>query len=299
MNWYLKCYYGYKNRWDELLAVWAIQRLFHTYDIQELYIESWDPSWMKTWLDMNHALFEKDMMKKIHIVWKNWYKKLWSDIQLFFGGGELFTDQRPFPYDGWTYLFKFWKQIFSWKVIMIWGMGSVRKWRTQLLYLLTLRQAKKIICRDAVSFALAKKYSRHVELYHDFALDVMDVCTSRISTKSLWYSLINVNSHIMNNEKHIQTLLKFAEEHSSQPIYFFPCDMHDDLKYYSYLSEKIPHLKLYDWTTCSLQETLQFIAGSEHALWTRLHFLLVLKYFNKKYIPIVYQEKIEKMILHS
>lgn len=298
MDWYLKCYYGYKNWWDELLALWSIQWIFSSYDVDTLYIEAWDPQRMKQWLHTHQTLLSKHIYKRICVVGKYWHK-ISSSTLLFLGGGELFTDQRTFPYDGWTYVFRFWKKIFFWKVIMLWWIGTVKKLRTRLLYRLTLSLAHRIVCRDKLSFAVAKKYSQRVELYRDFALDVMDIYKQNISIKDWSYSLINVNSHIMKDADHLQKIAHFAQENSSHAIYFFPCDMYDDLPYYTVLCQKIPHLKLYDRTKHSVQDSLQFIAWSSDALWTRLHFLLVLKYFDKHFLPIVYQEKIEKMILYS
>ncbi len=299
MNWYLKCYYGYKNWWDELLALWFIQRIFYNYDIEKLYIEAWDEIWMMKWLKINNKLLDENIIERIEIVWKNWYKKLWSSLKFFLGWWELFTDQRRFPYDWRNYLLKLWKRIWWWNVVMAWWIGKARKIRTKILYNLTLRQAEKIICREKTSFELAKKYNKNTELYHDFALDVINKCKEWIEIKESAYILINVNSHIMNNKKSAEKILNFIKENKGKQFCFFPCAFYDDLKYYDYFCTQIPNLKLYDRTKHSIQDTLNFLAGCENAIWTRLHFLLVLKYFGKKFIPIVYQEKIEKMILQN
>lgn len=295
----MKCYYGYKNRWDELLAIWVIQWIFHNCSIEKLYIESWDKNWMKNWIDMNNDLLNKNVMNKIVVVWKDWYKNLESDLKLFLGWGELFTDQRPFPYDGWNYLLKFWKQIWKWNVVMLWWIGKVWKFRTNILYNLTLRQAEKIVVREKTSYELAKKYNKNTELYHDFALDVIDLAKNELVERKSDYILINVNSHIMKDEKNIEKILNFVKENEWKQIYFFSCDFYDDLKYYDFFCEKIPGMKLYDRTKYSIKETLKFLAGCENAIWTRLHFLLVLKYLGKNFVPIVYQEKIEKLILQN
>jgi len=299
MNWYLKCYYGYKNRWDELLVIWAIQWIFHNYDIEKIYVESGDEIWMRKWLNANEKLLDKNIFDRINIIWKNWYKSLWSDLKLFLWWWELFTDQRPFPYDWWNYILKFRKEIFWWKVVMIWWIGKIRKIRTKILYDITLGKAEKIICREKISFELAKKYNNNTELYHDFALDVIDKCMEFIKVQESDYVIINVNSHIMNDKQNIEYILNFIIENKGKQFYFFPCDIKDDQKYFEYFEEIIPNLILHNWTRFSIQENLNFLAGCENAIWTRLHFLLVLKYLGKRFIPIVYQEKIEKMILQN
>lgn len=299
MNWYLKCYYGYKNRWDELLAIWVIQWIFRNYDIKRLYIEAWDERWMMNWLNINNRILEKNILERIKIVWKNWYKTLWSDFKLFIGWWELFTDQRSFPHDWWNYLLKFWKQIYKWNVIMLWWIGKPRFFRTKLLYNLTLRKAEKIVVREKTSFDLAKKYNKNTELYHDFALDVIDVYKESLNSKKSDYVIINVNSHVMKNKDNIEKIFDFTKKHEWIQFYFFSCDFYDDLKYYEYFLDKIPNLELYDRTKSSIKETLEFLAGCEDAIWTRLHFLLVLKHLWKSFETIVYQEKIEKLILQN
>lgn len=297
MQGYLKCYYGYKNWWDELLAIWVILRIFKNYDIKKLYIEAWDERWFMKRLNINNKLLDEYIIRKIKIVGKNWYKTIKSDFKLFLGGGELFTDQRQFPYDWWNYLLKFWRQIWMWNVVMIWWIGKEKKFRTKLLYNLTLRWAEKIFCREKTSYALAKKYNKNTELYHDRAIDVMNNYRESSKKEESDYVLINVNSHIMKDRNNIDKILKFVDTNKWKQFYFFSCDFYDDLKYYEYFCEKIPNLKLYDWTKVPIKDTLKFMVGCEDAIWTRLHFLLVLKYFGKKFDPIVYQEKIQKLIL--
>lgn len=297
MNWYLKCYYWYKNRWDELLFFGIIKRIFKNYKINNLYVESGNINRMRERIALNKTELGSKLLEKIIIVEKNDYNKLGSNLKLFLWGWELFTDQRPFPYDWWNYLLKFRKYIYKENVVMIWGIGKPRKFITKILYNLTLRKAEKIIVRENTSFKLVQKYNKNTELYHDFALDVMNDCKWWIRIDDWNYIVINVNSHIMKSQENINKIMNFINKYKWIQTYFFPCDMCDDLKYFGFWKNKISNLEIYDRTKWTVKKTLNFLAWSRDSIWTRLHFLLVLKYFGKKFEPIVYQEKIQKLIL--
>jgi len=75
-----------------------------------------------------------------------------------------------------------------------------------------LRQAEKIVVREKTSFELVKKYNKNTELYHDFALDVIDILKDKLVEKKSDYILINVNSHIMKDVRKIEKIVNFVKE---------------------------------------------------------------------------------------
>ena len=78
--------------------------------------------------------------------------------------------------------------------------------------------------------------------------------------------------------------------------YFFPADIKEDIKFYSLLKSQCEDLQIYDWTNKTIQETFDFFAKAKYWVWARLHFLLLLKYLDKDFDALSYQEKIDKLI---
>ena len=61
---YLKCYYGYKNFGDEILAFGVINRIFATYPtIQKLFIEVGNKPRFDSRLDKNRHYLDIDLCK--------------------------------------------------------------------------------------------------------------------------------------------------------------------------------------------------------------------------------------------
>lgn len=61
---YLKCYYGYQNFGDEILAFGVINRIFSTYPhMKKLYIEVGNKARFDTRLDTNRHYLDIDLCK--------------------------------------------------------------------------------------------------------------------------------------------------------------------------------------------------------------------------------------------
>lgn len=68
---YLKCYYGYKNFGDEMLAFGVINRIFSDYPtIEKLYIEVGDKARFLSRLEKNQSYLKVDL-SKIELIQKD------------------------------------------------------------------------------------------------------------------------------------------------------------------------------------------------------------------------------------
>lgn len=73
---FLKCYYGYKNFGDEILAFGVINWIFANYpSLQKLYIEVGDKSRFDHWLAQNSHYLDVDICK-LETIQKNNYWKI-------------------------------------------------------------------------------------------------------------------------------------------------------------------------------------------------------------------------------
>jgi len=73
---YLKCYYGYKNFGDEILAFGVINRIFANYPtIETLYIEVGDKTRFDSRLDKNSHYLDINLCK-LETIQKNDYRKI-------------------------------------------------------------------------------------------------------------------------------------------------------------------------------------------------------------------------------
>lgn len=75
---YLKCYYGYKNFGDEILAFGVINRIFATYPtIEKLYIEVGNKERFDSRLDKNAHYLDIDLCK-LECIQKDDKWKIWT-----------------------------------------------------------------------------------------------------------------------------------------------------------------------------------------------------------------------------
>ena len=72
--------------------------------------------------------------------------------------------------------------------------------------------------------------------------------------------------------------------------------MNDDIGCFEIVKSFVPGLDLYDWTKHPLEKTIQLFSQSEAGIGSRLHFLLPLKFFDKKFESLSKAEKVQKMI---
>ncbi len=313
MQAYLRGYYGYQNFGDELLFFGVIHRLFSKYPLHKLYVEVGNRSWMEDrirtnyqwllsdthmrWLVFVNAKqhFHKSITHLCTMLWWNKYK----DMFKFFWGGEVLSDQRPFPHDGRNLPLLFHHTIRQGKFALLWWITPPHKLRTKLLYRYLLPKAERIVLRDKVSFNIATNHNpTSSHLYHDFAQDVLKRLSPWSSPVAGKYILININ-HQMCTPQYLQQIVDFCHTYPHHKKIFFPGDIHDDMYCFDRITSHIPWCELYQWTHHTLIETLGLFAHADAGIGARLHFLLPLKWYHKPMVAIPYADKIHALMSSS
>ncbi len=294
MNLYLKWYYWYKNFGDELLLFWVLRYLTKTYKPKKIYIEAQDVNWLQNRLDLH----QKTLLDA-HIVYQPVEKKshLFLSIDLVvFGWWESISDARPFPYNGWTYVFWFFFTILSWKYIILGWVGTRKSFWSRCLYWLFLTKAQHILVRDKQSYNNAVRYNQKITLHHDFAYDVLPLFIHNQPKKQHNQNIliINANPYIWS-EKVKQYIIDYAQNHPDYDYVYLPAEW-VDTQYYYLLKKSLPTLRLYDWTAYNLLETVRFVLQASSGIAARLHVLILLDYAGVPYTPLVYQEKITHIL---
>jgi hypothetical protein len=90
--------------------------------------------------------------------------------------------------------------------------------------------------------------------------------------------------------------LHYVQKNKDDDYWFVPWEIWSDAWYFELLRIHIPQLQYYDWTVYTIDEICSFFAWSTWWIAARLHVLLLLKYYQKPLIPLVYQEKVKKII---
>jgi polysaccharide pyruvyl transferase WcaK-like protein len=218
----------------------------------------------------------------------------------FFGGGEVLTDERKSPHDGWNILLLFGANIRKRTFTLLGGIAPARKMKTHFLYRLLLPRAASLILRDKESFTIAHTYNSKASLEEDFALPIIrrgqkPYIQEKVLEKKNPYILININQQECT-EKNIEEIISFCQKYPLHDRYFVPCDQKDDTKCYSVLKKHIPELLHYDRTQHHLQTTLSLYRHADAGIGCRLHFLLPLMTYDKTLQAIPYAHKIKSII---
>jgi len=317
MKAYLKWFYGYRNFGDELLLLGVIKRIFSNYEIKELVIESGDKTWLELRLKENLSIVKIDLSQiEVVPIQQHKYKIIthltnflalgkYKKYFKFFGWWEVLNTERKFPRNGRNIPLLHRYSVRNWQFVLLWGIWKSNTKSIVKLYKKLLPKAQKIVLREKSSYDIVDNFLKsqkipqsNIELYHDFSLDILEIAKTQFSVnkKSSDYLLINVNSHIYNDET-IQKIRKFCTQNPEIEKIFFPCDMSDDLTFFKSLQKEIPDLILFDRTKHSLIQTLSFLANAKSGIGARLHFLYPLKIFKVPFEAMVYKAKVQKMIL--
>lgn len=299
-----------------MLFFGVLQRIFTTYPLHTLYIEVWDKARMEKRIQRNNEriLLPKWDIKIVEI--KQHKRKILTHILNFIGmgkyrkmfkffwGGEVLSDERPFPHDGRNIPLLFHYAVRTKKFALLWGIGTARKTMTHRLYSTIIPRAQHIILRDKSSYDTACTFTKNkeaIELYQDFAQEtILQVSekSDEVSEKSeKKYILINMKNSEMK-EKNIHKIQQFCKKYADYEKIFFPCDMQDDAKCFEHIQKIAPELQMFDRTQYSLSEILSLFYHSTWGIGCRLHFLLPLKLYTKDFEAIPYAEKISKLILN-
>ena len=303
MEGYLRGYYGYRNFWDELLFFGVARRLFAKYPLTKLFVEVGNKSWMEDRIRENYqGLLTEKQLSSIKLVYakQHKYKFITHLVNMlglskykktfkFFGGGEVLSDERPFPHDGWNLPILFNYSVRKGQFVLLGGIGKSKKWRTEILYRQLLPKAEKIVVRDRDSLSIAKKFNTETVLYEDFAQETIMNAECKMQNTKWKYILININKQSVDRYN-IDKIAQFCQNYPDHKKIFFPCDMNDDKHCFSTIKKYIPGLEMYDWTKHSLTETLSLFYYADGGVWARLHFLLPLKLYEKPLMAIPFAD---------
>lgn len=217
------------------------------------------------------------------------YKKAFK----FFGGGEVLSEERMFPHDGRNLLLLYRYNIWSKQFVLVGWVGKPRKWYTKLLYNYLLSRASLFVSREKTSYKIVSQWTKQVIKHHDFSYLAFATVKPSKSSKQLILVNLNQKSYTL---AHIHQIKSFVESYPNADVIYFPCDMTDDALLYRKLKSEIPQMRYYDWTNHSLKETIDLFASCTAGIGARLHFLIPLKLYHKPFVPIVYAQKVEKML---
>ncbi len=302
---YIRWYYWYKNFWDELLLLWVISYLVKKYGLSCFVIQTPDPDRLDQWMNM-HVLWDT-----ITIHTTNSFPLLLPKKSLLvLWWWEVLTDARVFPYNGWSYFVKHGFQLFFSDYIILWWVWTIKKRGTDFLYKIILKHAISVVMRDYSSYTIASAYTKKAVHYHDFAFDALaDESYLSLGDSDqeapihIWetdYIIINVNVHIRNH----QTIEKLKSHLSTYDetrfaFYFFPAsvwnDDSDSLLLPS-LKDIFSSIQMIDWTDFSLVQIEQFFQWSRLVISARLHVVLMGLHSWVPTIPLVYQEKVQRLM---
>ena len=312
-KWYLKWYYGYKNFWDELLALGVIRYLFENYPLETLYIEVENIDWFSTRLHRHESLLW-DVLSKVKLISKSdrisviKYSILTLDTHLFLWWGEVITPARWRFHWGRNLYILYWFSFLRHTVTLLWWVSKANNRQFKLLYRLTLSNCDKIILREPTSYNyVVSTYASkdQVLLYQDFwhaLIDSLDMSTltdntSPSKTRLLCpYLIVNTNPHI-DMSILTQKLSTLTQNTNIDTIVYFPWDK-VDTKYFDILSTSLStyNWTLFDWTKYDIFTIIDLFQHTTYWLWVRLHVLSMFQRFWIPYDFVVYQEKISKFL---
>lgn len=300
MTLYVVWYYWYKNIWDELLLFWLLSYYSQLYSPDQILIKSWNKEWLELRVSKHTTLIKNlKITADITVVTSIPFFPS-KNNNLVIWGGEVITDARTFPYNGWNHFARYFPYFLYKKVSIAWGIWTIKKIWTRILYTLLFSNSRHVVVREKDSFKIVKSFFDSVVLHRDFALDVLDT----LEVVSKWYQesycIINLNRHIRDDQVKKSIISKY-NYHQSQGdlVYYIPWAMwddDDDLDIYYELQKTCSELKLYDWTTKDLQEICWFISWASKWYVTRLHLVILCTYFNIPIDTIIYQEKVNRFL---
>jgi len=126
-------------------------------------------------------------------------------------------------------------------------------------------QAQNVICREKISYHLAKKYNSKCLLHQDFSYNILDkFIKENQQTQNLQekYILINITPRSFDKNS-LDKIKNFCDTYPKHKKIFFPCDINDDMQYFMHMKTHIQDLEIYNWTKHSLNETLQLFYDSD------------------------------------
>ena len=86
---------------------------------------------------------------------------------------------------------------------------------------------------------------------------------------------------------------KFADSNKKlQPIYV-ACNKSEDETFFKEIQEILPNCEIFDRTQTNIAQTLKLFYFAQWGIWARLHFLYILKFFEKEFVQLHNSHKIQ------
>lgn len=314
MHLLIKWYYWYKNLWDELIIFSLLNRADERFNPDKISIECWDEKRLENWITKHQAflipwIIEKlsflprpNLKEKIQIcLWRR--RDLYDFIILWWW--EVIDESRSFLYRWRNLFFQYRRSIKQWNTAIVGWLWTNKKRWTSFLQNFLVKNANIIILRDQNSLELTKEILQNgwqnreskAEYDWDLTLPLLEEAKEIFKEEKIKsgrdpYYLLNF-SPLCDKEKSFKLIRKFADTHKKmQPIYF-ACNKSEDEKFFNDIQEILPNCELFDWSQANISETLKLFYFAEWWIWARLHFLYILKFFDKKFVQLHTSHKIQ------
>ena len=314
MHLLIKWYYGYKNLWDELIIFSLLNWADERFNPNKISIECWDEKRLEDWILKHRDFLIPWIIKKLNFLPRpNWKEKiqicLWMKRNLYdyiiLGWWEVVDESRSFLYRWWNLFLQYKRSIKKWIAAIVGGLGTSEKRWTSFLQTFLVTNANIIILRDQNSFDLTKKFlgqdwqnrEDKAEYDWDLTLSLLEETKTVFSEEKIKserdpYYLVNF-SPLCDKEKSFKLIKKFADSHKNmQPIYI-ACNKSEDEKFFKDIQEILPNCEYFDWTQANIAETLKLFYFAQWGIWARLHFLYILKFFEKEFVKLHNSHKIQ------
>lgn len=310
-KWFLKCFYGYRNWWDELLFRGVIDYIATHYpEIEHLDVEVADVTWMQSWREINKgsmwvsAIATPFVTGVRHISFIPLSRDIGDNFRYdkyFFGGGELFAESRWF-HGGWNYLLRYFFAINSKPFVLLGGFEKANTRWQKILYKYVFRKAEAIICRDSISHQTVSMHVQQREkalLYEDFAIKIIQIARWNKEMKQVQspYALVNLIEHRLDDaaREMMQQWYRNYKDTQNGEIVYFPCTNTDKKRHETLITRGVVS-QLYNREEHTIEESLSLFAHADAVVWSRLHFLLPAQILDRPRLAISYAEKIDKLI---
>ena len=224
---------------------------------------------------------------------------------IILGWWEVVDESRSFLYRWRNLFFQYKWSIKHELTAIVGGLGTNKKLWTSFLQNFLVKNSSIIILRDHSSFELTKRIleqdwqNREEKAEYDWDLtlslleETKQVFTEeKIESKRDPYYLVNY-SPLCDKEKSFKLIRRFADSHKNmQPIYI-ACNKIEDAKYFRDIQEILPNCEIFDRTQANIAETLKLFYCAEWWIGARLHFLYILKFFEKEFVKLHDSHKIQ------
>ena len=279
------------------------------YNPDEIVVEVWDIVWIQSWLNKNKEYLQDWIIDKLDFVENKEISKRFRQILSFFGINkykkyfkvfwwwEVLDESRNFPHDWWNLVLLHHYSIRKWKFTLVGWVWTNEKFRTKKLFKYMLHRAKKIICREKISYERSMmNWWKNAISYEDFSKEIFKDSSASTLEWQKNNILINISPKYFN-KNNIEKIKKFVWKYSSDcKKIFFPADINIDKELFTAIRKNIPNLEIYDRTKHSLKDSIELFSNCKWWIWSRLHFLYPLKIFKKEFESISDSDKVKKIM---